>query len=332
MVLLNAPSGYGKSVLLAQWAEHDPRPFASIILGDEHNDPAMLVDSIVKAFDEVESVRPEVSAALAGPRPDIEGVVLPRLGKALAERKSAVCSRPGRARTRRVAAIPSSRVVIGSHLVRGSQAGPGDANRAGAANRQAPSSPWPHRVGAPRPRDDQGRMQGAPRPGLASSPSPKQLDMLVRRTEGWPVALYLAGLALREERDLGKAIAKFEGDDRIIVDYIREEFLGPVSRRRLEFLRRVSVLDRLSGSLCDAASRAHRLGHGAARPLPLEHAVGAARPAGRVVPLPRPIRRDAALGTASRRAAGGGRVEPPSLGLVGRARRHGPGDQSRHRG
>ncbi len=39
VVLLDAPTGYGKSVLLAQWAAADPRPFASVTLGDEHNDP-----------------------------------------------------------------------------------------------------------------------------------------------------------------------------------------------------------------------------------------------------------------------------------------------------
>ena len=252
MVLLNAPSGYGKSVLLAQWAEHDPRPFASIILGDEHNDPTMLVDSIVKAFDEVESVGPEISAALAGPEPDIEGVVLPRLGKALAKRKSAFVLVLDE--LEHVESPQSLRAVsvIGSHLVRGS--------KLALATRTEPALPI-GRLRAHHGLTELGRRDlvmtkaecKALLAGLGLDPSPKQLDMLVRRTEGWPVALYLAGLALREERDLGKAIAKFEGDDRIIVDYIREEFLGPVSRRRLEFLRRVSVLDRLSGSLCDAA-------------------------------------------------------------------------------
>src|SRR5438309_6495773 len=49
--------------------------------------------------------------------------------------------------------------------------------------------------------------------GLGLEPGPKQLDVLVRHTEGWPVALYLAGLAMADEPDLGKAIAAFAGDD-----------------------------------------------------------------------------------------------------------------------
>jgi len=82
--------------------------------------------------------------------------------------------------------------------------------------------------------------------------SRKQLETLVERTEGWPAALYLAGLALSEVPDLGRAIARFAGDDRFVVDYIRDEFLDTVSRRQLEFLQRAAVLDRLSGGLCDA--------------------------------------------------------------------------------
>src|SRR5262249_5142861 len=40
--------------------------------------------------------------------------------------------------------------------------------------------------------------------------------------------------------------------DRIVVDYIREELLGGLPRRRLEFLRRASIAERLNGNLCDA--------------------------------------------------------------------------------
>jgi LuxR family maltose regulon positive regulatory protein len=83
--------------------------------------------------------------------------------------------------------------------------------------------------------------------------SPRQLDSVVARTEGWPAALYLAGLAFADAPDLSRAIARFAGDDRVVIDYMREEFLLPVSRRRLAFLRRASVLDRLCGALCNAA-------------------------------------------------------------------------------
>jgi ATP-dependent transcriptional regulator len=251
VLLLNAPSGYGKSVLLGQWAEQDSRPFASIILGDEHNDPAMLVSSIVEALDEVEPVGPEVSAALASPHPNIEGVVFPRLGQALAERQLPLVLVLDE--LERIESPQSLQAVatIGTHIARGSQLA--------LATRTEPALPV-GRLRAHRGLTELGRRDlvmtktecQALLAALGLDLSPTQLDILVRHTEGWPAALYLAGLALSEEPDLGKAISKFAGDDRIVVDYIREEFLASVSRRRLEFLRRVSILDRLSGSLCDA--------------------------------------------------------------------------------
>jgi LuxR family transcriptional regulator, maltose regulon positive regulatory protein len=251
VVLFNAPSGYGKSVLLGQWAAHDSRPFASIILDDRHNDPAMLVASIVGSLDTVEAVGPEVSAALASPEPNLDGVVLPRLGQVLSERQLPFVLVLDD--LEQLESPQSLRVVstIGSHLGRGSQLA--------LATRTEPAMPI-GRLRAHRGLTELGRRDlvltkaecKALLAALGLEPSPTQLDILVRHTEGWPAALYLAGLALGEEPDLAKAIAQFAGDDRIVVDYIKEEFLVPVSRRRLEFLRRVSVLDRLSGGLCDA--------------------------------------------------------------------------------
>ena len=45
---------------------------------------------------------------------------------------------------------------------------------------------------------------------------------------------------------------EFAGDDRFVSEYVREEFLSGLSADETEFLTRSSVLERLSGSLCDA--------------------------------------------------------------------------------
>ena len=83
--------------------------------------------------------------------------------------------------------------------------------------------------------------------------SPRQVDVLFERTEGWPAALYLAGLALLAAEDgIDRAIADFAGDDRFVVDYLRDEFISGTSEAELRFLIRTSILDRMSGSLCDA--------------------------------------------------------------------------------
>lgn len=251
LVLLNAPSGYGKSVLLAQWAARDPRPFASITLGDAHNDPVLLLELVVGALDRIEPLPGDVAAALAAPEPDIEGVVLPRLGRAIEARETAA-----------VVVLdelehiesPQSLLVIRA-LAENARSG----TRIAAATRADSALPL-GRLRANRMLSEIGRGELAMTTsecqallaGVGIELGPRDLDALLGRAEGWPAALYLAGMALLDEADAGAAIARFAGDDRIVSEYIRDEFLAPISRRRLEFLRRISILDRFDGELCDA--------------------------------------------------------------------------------
>ncbi|HEX4730257.1 MAG TPA: LuxR C-terminal-related transcriptional regulator [Solirubrobacterales bacterium] len=251
LTLVNAPSGYGKSVLIEQWSDRDPRPYPTLILGDEHNDPAMLVASIVTALDSIEPVSREVGAALANPDPSIRKVVLPRLGDALERRQVPFVlvlddfERIKSARALEVVTTLIAHLPRGSQLVLATRTEPelaigrlrvqGAVNELGAAELVMTKGECQELLAA-----------------LGLRLDPRQLDTLVRRTEGWPAALHLAGLALRDAPELDEAIARFAGDDRFVVDYISEEFLEPVSRRQLDFLRRASVLDRLSGDLCDS--------------------------------------------------------------------------------
>jgi LuxR family transcriptional regulator, maltose regulon positive regulatory protein len=252
VILLNAPSGYGKSVLVGQWAERDPRPFPTLILGSEHNDPALLVSSLVAVLDPIEAVDPTVATGLANLEPRIETVVLPRFAESLRARRlpcvlvlddfERIDSAPALA----VVATVIANLAPGSQLV--------------LATRTEPALPIgklrAHReVTELGPEDlvlTKGEC-GSLLESLGLDLTAEQVGTLHGRTEGWPAALYLAGLALGKATDLDESIAHFAGDDRFVVDYVSEEFLEPVSRRELEFLRRASILDRLNGDLCDAA-------------------------------------------------------------------------------
>ena len=75
---------------------------------------------------------------------------------------------------------------------------------------------------------------------------------LHRRTEGWPAGLYLAALYLKEGGPLASAALSFGGDDRLVSEYMESEFLSRISRRQRVFLTRTSVLERMSGPLCEA--------------------------------------------------------------------------------
>ena len=78
-----------------------------------------------------------------------------------------------------------------------------------------------------------------------------EVDHLVRRTEGWPAGLYLAALAMNAGSSHLAVTSTFTGDDRFIADYLRSEFLDRVSRVEALFLTRTSILERLTGPLCD---------------------------------------------------------------------------------
>src|SRR5690349_8718245 len=47
IVSVVAPAGYGKTTLLAQWADGDPRPFAWVSLDETDNDPKALLSYVV---------------------------------------------------------------------------------------------------------------------------------------------------------------------------------------------------------------------------------------------------------------------------------------------
>jgi LuxR family maltose regulon positive regulatory protein len=251
VVLACAPSGYGKSVLIGQWAEQDPRPYPTLILGEEHNDPAMLVASIVAALDPIEPVPSEVDVALTNPEPSMEKVVLPRLGRALEQRELPFVlvledfEQLESAGSLGVVAAIIGKLPPGSQLVLATRTEPNLPIGRLRAHREL-TELGPEDLVMTRPECQELLL------AIGMELTSQQLDIIVARTEGWPAALYLAGLALNNAPDLDGAIARFAGDDRFVVDYIREEFLGPVSRRRLDFLRRASVLDRLNGGLCDA--------------------------------------------------------------------------------
>ena len=74
------------------------------------------------------------------------------------------------------------------------------------------------------------------------------------RTEGWIAALQLAALSLQGRDDVGGFIAGFAGDDRYVVDYLVEEVLARQPDVVRRFLLQTSILDRLSGPLCDAVT------------------------------------------------------------------------------
>jgi LuxR family transcriptional regulator, maltose regulon positive regulatory protein len=91
--------------------------------------------------------------------------------------------------------------------------------------------------------------------GLALSP--EQVAVLDARTEGWAAGLQLAGLSLQGragEVERAAFVDAFGGSHRFIVDYLVDEVLVRQPERIVSFLLRTSILERLSGPLCEAVT------------------------------------------------------------------------------
>ena len=58
VIAVLAPPGYGKTTLLSQWADRDPRRFGWVAIDQDDNDPAVL-------FRKLDAVVPELGSALA---------------------------------------------------------------------------------------------------------------------------------------------------------------------------------------------------------------------------------------------------------------------------
>ena len=84
--------------------------------------------------------------------------------------------------------------------------------------------------------------------------TPHDVETLEERTEGWIAALQLAALSMQGRDDVAAFIMGFAGDDRYIVDYLAEEVLQRQPQDVKHFLLQTSILDRLSGALCDAVT------------------------------------------------------------------------------
>ena len=97
----------------------------------------------------------------------------------------------------------------------------------------------------------------------------EEIDVLVKRTEGWPAALILAWLWLRTVEDPARAVRAFGGDHRFVAEYLSSEVLATLDEDMRVFLYGVAVLGEFTAELCDGVLDRT---DSAARVAELEHA------------------------------------------------------------
>jgi len=82
--------------------------------------------------------------------------------------------------------------------------------------------------------------------------SKDDISVLENRTEGWIAGLQLAAISMHGSKDATGFIKSFTGSHRFVLDYLIEEVLEQQSESVQMFLLQTAILNRLTGSLCNA--------------------------------------------------------------------------------
>ena len=249
VITIVAPPGYGKTTLLAQWAERVWPRVAWVSCDDGDNDPVVLLSAIAVALDRIEPIDPAVFWALASSGAGITAV--PKFVSAIASMRL-----PVTLVLDHTEAVTNKRCLntiaeFALHLPLGWQLALASRTKVPLPTARLRAQGGIIEIGADdlamSPEEASSLLAGAGvKPDVAST------SELVQRTEGWPTGLYIAALAIRAGRRQSEAGFTFTGDDRFMVDYLRSELLDRVSDGEVSFLTRTAVLNRMCGSLCDA--------------------------------------------------------------------------------
>jgi LuxR family maltose regulon positive regulatory protein len=271
-VLLVAPGGYGKTTVLTQWAA-SAAAVAWVTAGTDDNDPGSLALHIalaLRAALSLDAEAAELLEPLSARRRLDPSDLLRAFGALRRVERSALLVLDDLHEVRGRASLALVRSLFEESSA---------TLRVAAATRTHPDLGLSALVA-------DGRCLEVGPDGLAFSreearqvfvaarqvATPDAVRAVVERTEGWPAGVYLAALVARQEPRAGSAAVRrgsaprqepragpaavrpgvISGDDVYIADYFRDELLAGEPADNVRFLLRTSVLERMSGPLCDA--------------------------------------------------------------------------------
>ena len=79
----------------------------------------------------------------------------------------------------------------------------------------------------------------------------QDLSLLINRTEGWITAIHLAVLALNDHHDVGRYFATFSGSHAELAQFLAEDILRKLNQSHRNFLLHTSILGELNDAVCN---------------------------------------------------------------------------------
>lgn len=250
-VCLQAPGGFGKSTVLAQWLREDPRPVVWLAVRPEVPDPGWLVRALLDGLVAELLLEAPVSLPMGVDPLTWSAGVLPALEAALGD-----IVRPYVVVVDDAGALSGSQweslldsivrcLPLGAQLVLATRtAVPKRLRR--LRSEQALLTLGPDQLALD-------AIEGAELLRLLGVEVPDStLLALLEETEGWPVAFYLAALALgsRPRTTVRRSLST----DEALSDYLRDEILDRLPPADARFMQRASVLTYLDEATCDAVT------------------------------------------------------------------------------
>ena len=255
LTLISAPAGFGKTALLSEWIAGCRRPAAWLSLDEGDNDPTRFLSYLVAALQTIApNIGEGVLGALRSPQPPpTESILTVLLNEITAVGDDFVLVLDDY-HVVDSGAVDDALAFVLEHLP--------PRMHLVIASREDPSLP----LARLRARGQLGELRATDlrfTPSEAAeflegvmglSLSGEDIAALEDRTEGWIAGLQLAALSIRGREDVAGFVRAFAGDNRYILDYLVEEVLQRQPERVRSFLLQTSILERLSGPLCDAVT------------------------------------------------------------------------------
>jgi LuxR family maltose regulon positive regulatory protein len=269
LTLVSAPAGFGKTTLLAAWAQDVGCPVAWLALDEADNALERFLRYLAAALDKAVPGSGAVALALLSvPQPLQPEAFISALINGLADFPNPLILVIDDYHLIATSSIHTALEFFLDHLP--------DCLRVVIAGRSDP----PLSLARLRARGELVELRGADLRFTSAEAADflnqvmglrltaEEVEAVETRTEGWIAGLQLAAISLQDRPDTERFLRVFTGSHRYVLDYLVEEVLRRQSEEIQQFLLQTSILERMCAALCAEVMGEARVVNGKKTALP----------------------------------------------------------------